>query len=142
MRKCLLLITMVAISTPVFSATLKSLNKEQITNAFVGKTAVSVKMDDFEGHLGSNTFSMYLDGKGNIKGKLSSKVNNEPQTDTGVYVIEKDGTGYFTWQHWYGAKKICFRIFNTENAYLSVDCSNLFHTVYMKNAIKTGEQLG
>jgi hypothetical protein len=142
MKKLLLLITMLAISPLALCATLQSLNKKQLNDAFVNKTAVSINYDDFHGHPLGASFSYYLDGKGNIIGKLSQKPENEPQTDTGTYYLKADGTGYFTWKHWYGGKKICFRIFNTKNAYISVDCQNQFHTVYMKKDIQSGNQIG
>lgn len=142
MKKSWLLIAAFAVSTPAVCATLESLNKEQLIQAFVNKTAVSVTYDVFHGQpMPTTTFSYYLDDKGNIFGKFSKKPQNEPQTDTGVYYIEQDGSGYFTWKHWYDGKKICFHIFNTQNAYISVDCNNVFHTVYLKNAIKSGKQL-
>jgi hypothetical protein len=141
MKKFLILITTLAVSPLAFSSTLHSLDKKQFNNAFVNKTAVSISYDDFHGHPMGASFSYYLDGKGNIFGKLSKKPNNEPQMDTGTYYILEDGTGYFKWKHWYGGKKICFHIFNTKNAYISVDCNNMFHTVYMKNSIQHGNQV-
>lgn len=141
MRKSILFITMLAISLSVFPATLKSLDKEQFNKAFLNKTAVSVPIDVFNGKVMPKSFSYYLDDKGNVKGKFGVKPQNEPQTDEGVYTVEKDGTVYVTWKHWYGGKKICFRVFDSENAYLSLECNNVFHTAYLKNDIKEGNQL-
>ena len=84
---------------------------------------------------------MFLDDKGNIIGKMSHKPSNEPQIDKGIYSIDADGTAYITWQHWDGTKKLCFHAFNTENAYINVGCDNVFHTVFMKDAIKSGNHL-
>jgi hypothetical protein len=124
-----------------FAATLNSLNKDQFINAFVNKTSVSIATDNLNGVTIENTFSMFLDGDGNIIGKMSHKPVNEPQTDKGIYSIDKDGTAYITWQHWDGAKKLCFRAFNTENSYINVGCDDVFHTVFMKEAIKPGNLL-
>ena len=47
--------------------------------------------------------------------------------DEGTYAIDDDGTAYITWKHWDGSKKLCFHSFKTENAYINVDCNNIFH---------------
>ena len=141
MKKSILLITMLVASTSVFSASLESLNKEQFIKAFFDKTSVSIRSDDFNGQLSSNTFTMYLDDKGNVWGKLSGKLKSDPQTDTGIYSLDKNGDCYVTWKHWYAGKKLCFRIFNTKNAYLSLECNNVFHTAYMKSNIQAGNHL-
>ncbi len=141
MRKSALLFAALVFGSPALAATLESLNKEQVVNTFVNKTAVSIPTDIFNGQLKPNTFSMYLDDKGNVSGKLSAKPKDGLQTDTGTYSIDTDGTIYAVWNHWYDGKKVCFHFFNTDNAYLSIDCNNVFHTVYLKNAIKTGKQL-
>lgn len=141
MKKTLSFMAMLAISTPVFSATLESLSKEQLVKAFVNKTSVSISTDVYNGQIVPNTFSFYLDDKGNVKGQFGVKPKNGPQMDTGVYKIEEDGAMYVTWQHMYDGKKVCFRLFDTDNAYVSVDCNNVFHTAYLKNAIKEGNQI-
>lgn len=133
--------TVLAINSLSFGATLNSLNKEQFVKAFVNKTSISIATDNLNGRTIENTFSMFLDNQGNIIGKMSHKPANEPQTDKGVYSIAEDGTAYITWQHWDGAKKLCFHAFNTENAYINVGCDNVFHTAFMKNAIKSGNHL-
>jgi hypothetical protein len=141
MKKSILLVAMVGMSGSAFSATLESLTKEQFVKAFVNKTSVSIPADVFSGQSMSNTFSLYLDDKGHMKGRLAVKPKNEPQVDEGVYTIEADGTGYFTWNHWYNKKKLCFQLFEAENAYISLECDKVFHTVYLKNSIKAGEQI-
>ncbi len=84
---------------------------------------------------------MFLDSKGNMWGKMATKLINEPQTDTGIYTVSKDGTVYFTWQHWDSAKQLCAHIFETQNSYISIDCSNVFHTVFMKASSQVGNKL-
>jgi len=122
-------------------ATLHSMNKAQIEQAFINKTVVSIATDNLNGHTINNTFSMFLDGKGNVFGKMSVKPDNEPQTDQGIYSIKNDGTLYITWQHWDGAKKLCGHMFNANNAYIAVDCADVFHTVFMKENVQSGNQL-
>ena len=95
-------------SETTLAATLESLNKEQVTKAFVNKTAVSIPADVFGGQVMSATSSYYLDDKGNVKGKLSIKPSNGPQTDTGVYSIDKNGDLYVTGKIGMAAKKFAF----------------------------------
>gem|GEM_PF-1610532 len=143
MKKCIIFIftAVLAISSLCFAATLNSLNKDQFIKAFVNKTSTSIATDNLNGRTIENTFSMFLDDKGNVIGKMSHKPTNEPQIDTGSYLIDEDGTAYITWKHWDGAKKLCFHAFNTENAFINVGCDTVFHTAFMKNAIKSGNQL-
>ncbi len=143
MNKLLVIIfgLIITISHVSFGANLISLNKDQFVKAFVGKTSTSIATDNLNGRTIENTFSMFLDEKGNITGKMSHKPASEPQIDKGVYSIDEDGTAYVTWQHWDEAKRLCFHAFNTNNAYINVDCNNVFHTAFMKDAIKTGNHL-
>ena len=132
---------LISMSSLGVSATLQSMNKAQFKEAFINNTFVSIATDNLNGRTIDNTFSMFLDDKGNIWGKMSSKPENEPQTDQGTYSIADDGTFYITWQHWDGAKPLCGHVFYTENAYISVDCDNIFHTAFMKETIKSGNHL-
>jgi hypothetical protein len=134
-------IVLMTASTLSFSATLHSLSKAEVEQAFINKTAVSIATDNLNGHTIDNTFSEFLDGNGNILGRMTVKPANEPQIDKGIYSIKNDGTLYITWQHWDGGKHLCAQIFNTKNAYIAVDCTGVFHTVFMKDAIKTGNHL-
>ncbi len=72
---------------------------------------------------------------------MSLRLENMPQTDKGIYSIANDGTFYITWQHWDKAQKLCGHMFETKNAYMSVDCDNVFHTVFMKATTQTGNHL-
>lgn len=129
------------ISSAGYSLTLTSLNKDEFKKAFVNNTSVSIATDNLNGHTIDNTFSMFLDDRGKIIGKMSVKPANEPQMDEGIYSIDDDGTAYITWKHWDGSKKLCFHSFKTKNAYINVDCDNIFHTVFMKEAIRAGNHL-
>lgn len=143
MKKLISLIftLLLVINSLSFGATLTSLNKDEFVKAFVNKTSISIATDNLNGRTIENTFSMFLDEQGNIIGKMSYKPVNEPQIDKGIYSVDKDGTAYITWQHWDGAKKLCFHAFNTENTYISVGCDNIFHTAFMKDSIKSGKHL-
>ncbi len=132
------LITMTSVS---FAATLTSLNKTQVEQAFVGKTLVSIPTDNLNGKTINNTFSMFMDNHGHIWGSMSQKPVDEPRADEGVYSIKQDGTVYMTWNHWDGAKQLCFHSFATANAYLNVGCDQVFHTAFMKADVVQGDHL-
>jgi len=144
MKKLMMSILTVLLTTNSLAqnATLHYLNKDQFIKAFVNKTSVSIATDNLNGRTIENTFSMFLDSKGKIIGKMAIKPANEPQMDEGTYSIDEDGTAYVTWKHWDGAKKLCFHSFDTQNAYINVDCNNVFHTAFMKKAITKGNSLG
>jgi len=137
----LIMVTFSAISSLSFASTLNSMDKAAVEHVILDKTLVSIATDNLNGRTIKNTFSMYLDKHGNMFGRMSHKPVGEPQTDKGVYSITSDGTFYFTWQHWDGGKKLCGHLFNTKNAYISIDCSNVFHTAFMKDSIQPGNQL-
>jgi hypothetical protein len=128
-------------SSFAYAVTLHSLNGAQFKQAFIDKTITSVATDNLNGRTIDNTFSMFMDDNGHIWGKMSHKPDNEPQIDKGTYTVEPDGTFYITWQHWDGSKKLCGHIFDTQNAYTSVDCNSVFHTAFMKENIKPGNVL-
>jgi hypothetical protein len=143
MKKSIVFLSALLLATSSFSCgiSLRALNKAQFIKAFVNKTAVSIATDNLNGQTIANTFSMFLDEKGNATGKMSIKPADEPQIDHGVYSVAADGTAHITWQHWDGAKKLCFRAYNTANAYVNVGCDNVFHTAFMKSDIKAGNSL-
>ncbi len=144
MKTSFLWVSVLTISSTVFAANLESLNKDQVINAFVNKTAVSITSKLFNGqevNESPRAFSFYMDDKGNLSGKLGAKSTNGPQTDVGNYKIDAEGRVFCTWRHWYGGKTVCFNFFNTQNAYLAVNCENVFFTGYLKSAIKEGNHL-
>ncbi len=117
------------------------MSKSQVQQAFVNKTFTSIATDNLNGRTINNTFSMYLDSKGNIWGKMSQKPANEPQTDQGVYTIKSDGSMNITWHHWDNKKELHALYFETKNAYVAVGKDQMFHTVFMKEAIQSGNHL-
>lgn len=141
MKKLIVITAALMISGVSFGKSLISMNQDQVKQAFVGKTSVSIPTDNLNGRDINNTFSVYLDNHGNLWGKMAQKPANQPQTDKGVYSIKSDGTVYLTWQHWDGAKKLCFHIYKTNNAFITIDCANVFHSVFLKDAISTGNHL-
>lgn len=130
-----IVLSLMLFSTSCFSATLKSLNSSQIKSAFFNKSAVSISADNLNGKPIQNTFTMQLFANGKIMGKMSIKPKNEPQNDQGTYFIQ-NGALYITWGHWDFHKKLCARFFEAKNAYIALDCHNVFHTVFLKNNIK------
>lgn len=130
-----------SVNSLAIADTLTSISKAELENNFLNKTWVSIATDNLNGQTIDNTFSMFLDKQGHIFGKMSHKPATEPQMDKGVYEIAPDGTFYITWQHWDGAKKLCGHLFDTKNAFMSVDCAGVFHTAFMKSAVKNGNHL-
>lgn len=129
------------LSSYSYSDSITSLDKTQLQAAVINKTFSSIAIDNLNGKTINNTFSMYMDKHGNILGKMSVKPANLPQYDQGTYTIDQDGTFYITWQHWDERKKICGHLFETKNAYISIDCDNVFHTVFMKDDISLGNKI-
>lgn len=123
------------------AATLTSMTKAQIENAVINKTLVSIPTDNLNGKTINNTFSMYLDGKGHIYGKMAHKPDGELQADQGVYTLKDDGTVTITWNHWDKKETLYAQLFETKNAYLAIDNNNVFHTVYMKESILSGNKI-
>lgn len=67
------LVTVVSIS---YGATLNSMNKAQIEKAFVGKTLISIGVDNLNGRTVNNSNSVFFDGYGNAFGKMGHKPAN------------------------------------------------------------------
>lgn len=129
------------LSSYSYSSSITSLDKMQLQTAAINKTFSSIAIDNLNGKTINNIFSMYMDKHGNIFGKMSVKPANLPQYDQGTYTIDQDGTFYITWQHWDEHKKICGHLFETKDAYISIDCDNVFHTVFMKDKILLGNKI-
>ena len=124
-----------------FGVTLNSMTQAQVQHAFINKTIISIATDNLNGQTINNTNSAYLDNQGNILGKMATKPVNAPQADKGIYSVAKNGTFYIKWQHWDDAKQLCFHIFDTQNAYIVIDCNNVFHNAFMKATIQSGNHL-
>lgn len=140
-KSAILFIMLIIVSTFCFSATLHSMGKTQVEKSFINNTLTSIPTDNLNGKTINNTFSMFMDDKGNIFGEMTIKPANEPKVDQGIYTINNNGKVYITWQHWDFKKKLCAQFFETKNAYIAIDCSGVFHTVYMKSSIRSGNQL-
>ncbi len=136
------LFTALVATSPVnFAATLNSMNKVQVENNLINKTLTSIGVDNLDGRTVNNSNSVFLDGHGHVFGEMGQKPTNEPQTDKGIYTIKNDGAIYITWEHWDNKKQLCFHIFNAKNAYISIDCTNVFHSAFMKAAIQSGNHI-
>lgn len=132
---------LIGISSFSFAATLNSADKSQVTQAWVNKTFTSVPVAHMGDQSLDNTFIGSLDDQGHIWGKFKKKLANQPQVDQGSYTIKDDGQLCLTWKHWNNAKEFCVYTYNTDNAYIIVDTTNNFHTVFMKSQIQEGNKL-
>ncbi len=118
-----------------FGATLNSIDKDHVKQAFVNKTFSSAGTARFPGQAIGVVFTGSMDDHGNIRAKFSQLTSLVPQNDQGIYTIKDDGRLCITWQHWHGAKEFCNDIYDTANAYILVDLDNQFHIVFLKTDI-------
>lgn len=124
-----------------FSASLNSMTKDQVFKSIVNKSLVSIGVDNLNGKTVNNSNSVYLGKGGIVHGKMGHKPPNLPQYDAGRYNVGPDGTVYIKWNKWDESQQLCFHIFETKNAYITVDCRGLYHSTFMKSDIKAGNQL-
>ena len=136
-----MLVALLATSSMSFAMTMNSISQDQVKQAFVNKTFTSIATAQLNGQSVENSFTGYMDDKGNTWGKFAHKPTDAAQTDQGTYVIKDNGLLCPTWQHWMGGKQFCVDVYETNNSYVLISDTNVFHTVFMKNAMHTGKQL-
>lgn len=124
-----------------FGATLISMTKNQVVATFVNKTFASIGTDNLDGRNINVSNIVFLSKNGQAFGKMSLKPKNDPQVDQGVYSIKDDGSLLIKWRRWDGSKQLCFHLFETKNAYISIDCNNVFHSAFMKADVHAGNRL-
>lgn len=135
-----LLGSLLALTTlTVSAASLKSIDKIEIQKNLLQKTIKSVDISRLDGKLKDDFNAIYMDRKGKIFGKMGYKHRYLPLTDTGKYRITPSGTIYITWDHWHRSKPVCLHLFDTKNAYISVDCDAHYRGTFLKNKIKSGK---
>jgi len=59
----------------VSAASLQSMSKKQVQQAFINKTLISIPTDNLNGKTIHNTFTMFLDDKGVIYGKMKAQIS-------------------------------------------------------------------
>lgn len=136
-----LLTAALTVSSVGFAATLNSISKDQVKQAFVNKTYVSISTAQVNGKTVENSFTGYMDDQGKTWGKFTRKPADAPQADQGTYVIKDNGLLCLTWQHWMGGKQFCVYAYETTNSYLIISDDNVFHTAFMKNKMQAGKHL-
>ena len=138
MKKSAMIIfsVLTATTSMSFGATLNSIDKDQVKQAFVNKTFTSVTMARVDDQAITNIFIGSMDAQGKIYGKFAHQPSQGPQRDQGIYTIKDNGQLCITWQHWQEKKESCFYTYNTDNAYILVDVNDRFHILFMKNDIK------
>ncbi len=137
----LLFLALMTVSSVTLASSINSMSKAEVEKTFIDKTFTSIAVSRLNSNPTDNTFVGTLDSKGNIMGKFVNKPSSAPQTDTGVYKINNDGSMYITWKNWEGGKEMCVKFYNTKNDYLAMGCDNEFHTAFPKNAFQSGDQL-
>lgn len=139
--KKLAIIILSLLSFSCFANTkLTALDKKQIEQNIVAKTLVSIPVGNLNDKTIQDVFYIYIEKDGKIWGKMRTKIQEQPQSDQGTYSISRDGTISYTWQHWNNTQRLCGRLFGTKNAYIFVDCDNVFHTAYLKENVLSGNQ--
>lgn len=143
MRKPLVLFAFLILSVTNLSlaASLNSMTKTQMEKAFLEKTVTASSIEFVEGKPVPNTFSMYMGSHGNITAKLAEKPKNEQQMDKGYYIIKEDGTLRIQWENWDKGKELCFHIYDTKNAYVSITCAGEFAMAYLKTSVQPDNHL-
>jgi hypothetical protein len=131
-----------AISTAGFCSSMSSLSKSQVTSTMNDKTISSAPVITMDNELVSNTFTGYFGKDGKLNGQLANKPDNGPQTDTGTWKVNANGTLCATWDHWNSSKPICVSVYKVSNGYLLVNSQNQkFETLLLNNDMKSGNQL-
>lgn len=144
MKKVLILsaLACAAISTTGYCAALSSLSKTQVTNTMTDKTVTSIPLITMDNQLINNTFTGYFSKDGKLTGQLANKPDNGPQTDTGTWKVDGNGTLCATWDHWNSNSPICVSVFKVNNGLLLVNAKNhRFETMLLGTDMKTGNQL-
>ncbi|MDF1796310.1 MAG: hypothetical protein P1U63_07230 [Coxiellaceae bacterium] len=139
--KLFLILVMLLVPLVGFCSVLHAMSKAAIENAFFNKTYTSIPVDNLDGKTVNNSNTIYLDGKGHVVGEMGIKPKSEPKIDAGSYKISNDGAVTIQWAHWDFKSKLCFRMYQTKNAYISISCQNVFHSVFMKSAVKFGNHI-
>lgn len=124
-----------------FATNLNSMTKSQMEKAFLDKTVTASSIEFVDGKPVPNTFSMYMDSHGNITAKLAEKPKNEQQMDKGHYIIKEDGTLTVQWENWDKGTELCFHIYDTKNAYVSITCTGEFAMAYLKTSVQSNNHL-
>lgn len=144
MKKTIFLsaIALTVASSLSFATTLNSLNKSQVSDTVSDKTITSIPLITLDSTLVQNTFTGYFGKDGKLAGQLSTQPGSGPQTDTGTWKVNADGTLCATWQHWNNSTPVCVSIFKLDNGLLLVNSkSKKFETLLLSTDIKTGNQL-
>lgn len=131
-----------SLSNLTFAASIHSLNQAEMTKIFQDKTATTISLATSNGKLIENAFSGYFAKDGKVQGQFASKLDNDPQSDTGNWAVKPDGSLCVIWQHWTHSKPICVAGYQLENGVVLVNKeTNNLETVILDENIKAGNQL-
>lgn len=129
-------------STLGFAATLKSLNKEQVTSVFQDKTITTIPLLTLNDKLVNNTITIYLAKDGKMNGQFATKPENDPQSDQGTWLVKTNGALCATWQHMNNQKPICVAVYKLNNSLVLVNAdTNKFESMVLNENIKDGNQM-
>lgn len=143
MKKSVLLSALIIllVSSLGFAATLKSLTKEQVTNAFQDKTITTIPLLTLNDKLVNNTITVYFAKDGKINGQFATKPDNDPQTDQGTWMVKANGTLCAKWDHMNNQKPICVFVYKLNNSLVFANAdTNKFESMVLNENIKDGNQ--
>lgn len=143
MKKSVLFMSAVLLvtSTMVFASSLQSLNKAQVIKTLQGKTITTIPLITLDHQMVTNTFTGYFDKNGQIQGQLSSKPENAPQNDQGVWTVKSDGKLCNTWKNWDQGKPICVTMYKLNNGILFINEDKKLETLILNENIVDGNHV-
>lgn len=141
MKKLLLSIALLSISSMTFAATLSPMNKAAATTELSDKTITTISAATLDGKVISDSFTGYFSKDGKTQGKFANKPADGPQTDQGSWKVNADGKVCVTWQHWNNAQEKCVNFYKLNNALLIVNMQNGFESLVLDSDMKTGNQM-
>lgn len=123
------------------AGTLKSLDKDEVTNAFKDKTITTISAATLNNEVIPDSFTGYFSNDGKMTGKFVNKPKDQPQNDTGTWQVKSDGMLCYKWDHWNSGKDKCAAIYKLNNGLLVINDQNGFESFILSSAIKSGNQV-
>jgi len=142
MKKLLLSLVLLSLSSVSLAASLSSMNSMELKNAISDKTITSVSKVTLNGKLIDDSFIGYFNKDGTSKGKLANPpADGGPQTDQGTWKIQANGQLCVTWQKWDNAQPRCVMFYKLNNSLLVIGPNNVFETLFLDSNIQDGNQI-
>lgn len=141
MKKLLLSVALLSLSSMSFAATLSPMNQSESTSVLSDKTITTISAATLDGKIISDSFTGYFGKDGKMKGHFVNKPANGPQADQGTWKVKSDGKVCVTWEHWQNGKEKCVDFYKLSNAILIVNMDQGFESLVLNSDIKSGDQM-